>query len=292
MKEDNNIIYMHDLITGINNDYCEERFINDNNSSNLILNPYKGDNIVTHKNGNSLINVDDNLIITKYLPSYNDIDYSDYLVKVYYDINEDEIYETKLQTILNIEDDISKYLALPTFKGQLLSLKKDKIFGRNCSLANDYIKVFKLLEEGNLTSKDLVGLDYTLHDIYNMYDEIYRTHESEYFGGHVIELYPIIKTLVARTNHICCFSGAIIPKGKEYISYKLFIEDLTSNCLYCSKSISVEVGYEHNLPTTISELDSFLYKSSRAYELNLDDYYEFNSNVGYNDLGISLIKKR
>ena len=77
-----NIIYMHDLLTGINNELVEERFVNGLDSSKLVINPFKGQtSLVRHKNGNGLVNVDHNLAITP--ENINcDEDYSEYLVPI------------------------------------------------------------------------------------------------------------------------------------------------------------------------------------------------------------------
>lgn len=288
-----NIIYMHDLLTGINNELIEERFINGLNSSKMVTNPFKGQtSLVRHKNGNGLVNVDDNLIVTSSDVSSNE-SYSEYLKPILLFIDGDDIYNSSLQTILNSEDEITKEENIKIFKAQVLSLANDSLFKRVRPDIKGYIKLFELYEQNKLTGDILRNYDDTLQSLCEEFNNISLMYESDYcFPGHIVMLYPNIRVRRALKEHLCSFSGAKIYKGEEYISYKLFIEDLTEHALYTlAGPIAAEIGYEEYFPKNIKELDDFIYKISHAYELNLDDYYNFATNIKSDNLGIKLIKK-
>ena len=285
---------MHDLLTGINNELVEERFVNGLDSSKLVINPFKGQtSLVRHKNGNGLVNVDHNLAITP--ENINcDEDYSEYLVPILLFIDGDDIYNSSLQTILNSEDEIMKEENIKIFKTQVLDLASNNLFKRIRPDIIDYRNLFNLYDQNKLTGELLIKYNDTLQSLYEEFNNISLMYESDYcFPGHIVILYPNIRVRKALKEHLCSFSGAKIYKGEEYISYQLFIEDLTEHALYTlARPIAAEIGYEEYFPKSIKELDDFIYKIQHAYELNLDDYYNFATNIRSDNLGIKLIKKK
>lgn len=290
--DNKNLIYMHELLTGINNDLIEERYLKGIDSSRLVFNPFKGNTLlIKHRNGNGLVNVDNNLIITSDVVSSNN-DYSEYLKPILLFI--DDIYNYSLQTILNSEDDLTKEDNVQIFKEQVLDLVNDRLFKRLGPDLTGFRHIFDLYEQGKLTGDMLINYDITLQQLYEEVNEIYAMYESNYlFPGHHVIVYPNISVRSALKEHICSFSGAKIHKGSEYISYQLFIEDLTDNSIYTlAKALPLEIGYEEYLPTNIQQLDDFVYKLQHSYDLDLDDYYNFVTNIKCDNLGITLIKKR
>lgn len=286
------LVYMHELLTGVNNELIEERYINGVDSSRLIFNPFRGHiSLIKHKNGNGLVNVDDNLIITPSNVSSCE-DYSYYLKPILLFI--DDIYDCNFQTILNSEDDLTRDDNIEIFKEQVLSLAKDRLFKRLGPDISSFKKIFELYEKKQLTGDMLENYDITLRKLYEIFNDIYLKYESTYlFPEHIILVYPNIKVKKALKEHLCSFSGARIYKGEEYISYQLFIEDLTDNSVYTlNKAISTEIGYEDYLPKDIQQLDDFVYKLNHSYELDLDDYYNFATNIKADNLGIKLIKRK
>lgn len=305
------ILYMHHLITGIENEQCEEGFISDNPSSKLISNPYQGRlDLVKHKDNNGLVNLDSNLIITEELMEYekvdnlgfvelisdnyeDDDDYSKYLVPIYPTIDEEGLYYCDLQTILNIEDSIKRLEGLELFRKSIIELNNNRLFKRNYPEIKEYVKLLKLYEEGNLTGDKLIEYQDSVMSLYEQLDSMISEHQSTYyFEGHLLMIYPILKVKKASKPHLCCFSGARIGKGQEYIYYKLFIEDLTDSKIYTTKPISAEIGYEEYLPTTVLGLDDFLYRLSHSYEMDFEDYYNISTNIRSDNLGLTLLKRK
>lgn len=71
--------------------------MNENDSSKLVLNPFKGyTSLIKHKNDNGLVNVDDNLIITSDDVSSDD-DYSEYLNPILISIDEYYNFATNIK---------------------------------------------------------------------------------------------------------------------------------------------------------------------------------------------------
>ncbi len=288
------LIYMHELLTGINDELVEERYLNGGDSSKMVSKPFRGQtSLVKHKNGNGLVNVDNNLIITSSKVS-SDEDYADYLEPILLFIDEDDIYNCSLKTILNSEDELTKEDNILIFKEHILSLANDPVFKRFGPDITVYKKIFDLYEQNKLTGDLLKTCDATISELYEALNNIYTMSQSSYcFPGHVVIVHPNIRVKKSLKEHICSFSGAKIRKGSEYLSYQLFIEDLTDNCIYTlAKAIPAEIGYEDYFPQNIHQLDDFIYKVKHSYELGLEDYYNFATNTKCDDLGITLIKKR
>lgn len=292
--KDDKVIFLHNLISGINNNLIEEKFILGNNSKKLISNPFKDMDLVTHRNNNGLINTDENLIITDNLVIVeNDIDYSRYLVGTFFSLYDEEIYDVSLHTIVNLDDELMKNKALSEFKKYLEMLNEDKIIKRVFKELKQYLTIIKLYEEGKLTGDDLKDCPFSIKALADVCYDISEEHKSNYyFNGHVIKVYPSIKYVKAAKRHICSFSGSVIHKGQEHVTYKLFIEDLTDDTCYISDTIRMEIGYEEYLPTTALQLDDFLYKLSKSYERDFDNYYNFLCNTKSDNLGLKILYKR
>lgn len=293
IKHGDKLLYMHDLITGIFNSKCPEKFLNSNGTDKLIINPYIGrTDLVRHKNNNGLVNTDDNLIISLNNSFKNDTDYSDYLVPLELQ-KDDDIYKVTLKTILNLEDKNLMKKGLEEYKSYILKLSKNKLFKRINSYINNYINILDLYDKQLLCGDDLDFDIYSIEDLCCNYTNTMYRHESHYyFDGHIIMLYPSIKILKANKNHLCCFSGSVINKDSYYVNYHLLIEDFTEQCLYSSKVLNSQIKYKSFFPTTVADLDEFMYKIINCYKLGLQEFYYFSSNIENDNLGLKLIRKK
>ena len=294
--KNNRVIYMHDIITGINNKKVEEKFIEFcSKSDKMVDNPYIGHSeLIEHKNFNGLVNLDENLYVNDSLISeYNEESYSEYLETIYDKISIDDIYDYSLSEILNSNDNVTKSYALEIFKKNILSLYHDKLFKRLYSEIKDYKKALDAIENKTLKGEMLLNCFSTLSDLGYEYEQIYSEHISNYFfDGHSIMIYPIVKNLKACKEHKCSFTKNKIRKGNYYSSYKLFIEDMTDGSIYVTDTFYIGEDSTINFPTTVNELDEFLYKLSICYECDLDDYYNIACNIQSDTLGIKLLKRK
>ena len=290
------IIYLNKLIIGIHNEYIEEKFIEfESTSDRLIPNIHKGKTyLLEYKNFDSLVNTDENLCINDFLiTEYNDKDYGKYLEDILYTIDEESMYDYDIQTILNIEDNCTKNYILNEFKKMVYSFFEDKLFKRIYPDIKHYKNIFDLYENDQLKGEDLLGYSASINLLSEEYQQIYDEHYSTYyFEGHLLIIYPSVKVLKANKIHLCSFTGARIYKGSYYNRYKLFIEDMTDGALYVTDDFMSEIGADVIFPTTVRELDDFLYKLSICYENDLDEYYEIACNMKSDTLGIKLVKRK
>jgi len=95
------------------------------------------------------------------------------------------------------------------------------------------------------------------------------------FPGDIVMFYPNIKEQKARKIITCDFSAGIIYPGSIYVNYRPLIANISTGERYVlSRTIKVEMGYHHELPTTIQEFESLDNK------LRID-YYQDSSGIEY-----------
>lgn len=285
IKQDNCFLYMHDIITGKNNWQCEERFIKGNNSSLIVLNPYFNRDSYINRPiiNNGLCNLDDNLIITS-----DKVDNEIYPLN----FNNEEIYQNSYLELLmsNVSDKDQKILE---FKNYLEQILRNPLIRRTHYL-DEYNELLKMINSQNLNAYLLERCSKSIMELEEKFCEINHNFESTYlFPGHIVLMWSSIKELKALKMHICNFSGALIYPGSYYLSYRLFLENLTTKTAYClRKPIELEAGYESILPETLAQLDSFAYNLEHAYELGLDEYYTLATNLKTDTVPLIKINKK
>ena len=94
-----------------------------------------------------------------------------------------------------------------------------------------------------------------------IYSEIHKQEEFcrsiDFFCGDLVLLYGGRKEHKSKQILTCDFSGALIYPQNRYISYRPILENISKNELYVlNRTIKVECGYEHNLPSNIHELET------------------------------------
>lgn len=157
-----------------------------------------------------------------------------------------------------------------------LSLKKEFLI-----LYNEEIKKLEQDPTGNL----FIDPDKSIEEIYFDIEQYTESLRSEYlFNNDIVKFYPSIKEVVANRDTTCHFSGGIIRKGSLYCNYRPFLQNMDTGQKYVlKKTIKVETGYRHFLPTTLKKFEEFIYNLDNAYSLNKDselDYYSINCNLG------------
>ena len=233
-------------------------------------------------NSNTLINIDDN--------SNQEYDY--YYPSFITSLDKNTIETSKLIDILNSDDKDNIKNALNYFKSFLLDCKKDRI-GKKVIDIDAYLHALDLYDNNNLTCRDLKGLNYSIENICEDWTMLELEHKSQYIlENDIIFVYPIIKELVAAKNYICEFGGIPIYKGETYYRCKLFIEDYTNHSVYSSKDLTISEDYIDYFPTTVSELNDFLYKIDSSYDCNNEEYYNIAVNIKNSHFGLKLIKKK
>ena len=96
------------------------------------------------------------------------------------------------------------------------------------------------------------------------------------FPGEIVKVYPGIKNPKARKMITCDFSGARIYPGSFYVSYRPMIKNIQNGATYVlSRTIRVESGYEWDLPTTISSLDTLEMKIENADNFGNEDGIDY-----------------
>ena len=110
---------------------------------------------------------------------------------------------------------------------------------------------------------------------YQILEEEQQYTSSSLFPGDFIMFYPNIRERKARKITTCDFSAGIIYPGSIYINYRPLIKNLTTGENYVlQRTIKVEMGYQHELPTDI--------QSFEALEQRLQiDGYEDHSGIEY-----------
>ena len=111
------------------------------------------------------------------------------------------------------------------------------------------------------------------------------------FPGDLVLVYPGIKEQKSKDFKTCDFSGAIIHPGSLYISYRPLLDNITKKeSFILARTIHVEAGYIHDLPTRIGELEE-LEQNMKSEELNQDiDFNHFNNQMG-GQLSLKKLKK-
>lgn len=113
---------------------------------------------------------------------------------------------------------------------------------------------------------------------YKVQEEEQKYTSSEFFPGDIVLMYPNIKEQRARNYITCDFSAGIIYPGSLYINYRPLIKNLTTGENYVlQRTIKVEQGYQYDLPTTITELESL------ALRLQIEEYQD-SSGIEYSHL--------
>lgn len=105
---------------------------------------------------------------------------------------------------------------------------------------------------------------------------------SDYvFSGEKVNYYPNIKRVISHIDYTCPVSGVKCIKGVETIIFKpfFFLPDRKASYVL-EKAIRAHYYYEDFFPRSIKEYDDFVYKVEHAYELGLEDYYNFSCNLG------------
>lgn len=98
--------------------------------------------------------------------------------------------------------------------------------------------------------------------------------------GSSILVFPGIKEVIAQKEYTCDFSGAIISIGSLYVNYRPMLKNIENGDAYILKrTMRLETGYEHCLPTNIVELEEFNDK------INNYQYYE-DEDIQYDHLYI------
>lgn len=149
----------------------------------------------------------------------------------------------------------------------------------------EYYDILESLKTSRI-SKDIVesyegeSIDY----IWRRIMEKEQAYESNIiFPGDLVIFYPNIKEQRTRSFITCDFSGGIIYPGSLYINYRPLLDNISQNVSYVLKrTIKVEAGYYHDLPTSISEFESLQQKMQ--LELDHDEtgiqYSHFNQRMG------------
>lgn len=139
-------------------------------------------------------------------------------------------------------------------------------------------------------------------EIYSKYKSLYVMLEenenlenskySEYvFPGEKVNFYPNLSIVKTNNTFTCPVSSEIIYKNSECIKYRPFIYLPNKKEVYVlNKTIKASTYYEYFFPINIKSFDDFVYKVNNSYDLNLDEYYNFNSNYG--DITLRRLKRR
>ena len=173
----------------------------------------------------------------------------------------DDVYLLSLNEINRISD--------KSLKKQLLTLYNEEIK----KITNDPI--------GRL----FISEDKSIEQIYFEIERYTYSLRSEYlFYNDIVRFYPFIKETVASKNITCHFCGSVISKGSLYLSYRPFLQNMSTGKKYVlQKTIKTEIGYREYLPTTLKEFEQFIYNLDNAYIQDRNtclDYYSINSNLG------------
>lgn len=105
---------------------------------------------------------------------------------------------------------------------------------------------------------------------------------SEYvFPREKVNFYPNLSIVKTKTDFICPVSFSKVFSGSECVKYKPFIYlPYKKETYVISKAIKASTYYEDFFPTDIKTFDDFVYKINNSYDLDLKEYYNFNSIYG------------
>lgn len=140
-----------------------------------------------------------------------------------------------------------------------------------------YYQKIETLKSNKLT-KDIVESLFG-DSLASIWQEIYEE-EQQYtslimFPGDIVMFYPNIKEQRARTFITCDFSAGIIYPGSIYANYRPLIKNIsTGENFVLKRTIKVEMGYQHKLPTSIQEFESL------DNNLRIDNYQD-SSGIEY-----------
>lgn len=110
---------------------------------------------------------------------------------------------------------------------------------------------------------------------YQILEEEQQYTSSLLFPGDFIMFYPNIKERKAKKQITCDFSAGIIYPGSLYVNYRPLIKNLiTKESYVLQRTIKVEIGYQHELPTDIQSFEAL------EHRLQIDGY-EDNSGIEY-----------
>ena len=114
------------------------------------------------------------------------------------------------------------------------------------------------------------------------------------FPGDVVMFYPNIKEQKARSFITCDFSAGIIYPGSMYVNYRPLIANISSGERYVlSRTIKVEMGYQHELPRTIQEFEALDNRLKiESYSDNSGIEYSHFSQVMGGQLLLKKLKRR
>lgn len=128
-------------------------------------------------------------------------------------------------------------------------------------------------------------------------EEILRKEEEiksySLFPGNLVEFYPNKKELHTKKIITCDFSGAPIMPGSLYINYRPLIANITTNEVYVlSRTIKVECGYAHSLPSDIQEFEELERKMQLEQDFNDEIKYSHLNQVTGGSLKLQKLKRR
>ncbi len=290
-----NIIYMHDLITGIGNKQCEEHFIEKNGSNCLITNPYYGKKAVVFRGiDDGLCNLDGNLMIEQKPEVTEQLtnDYEFYHTAFLKEITDDQLIRSDFLTLLN-SDVKQRTSVLADFFTNVKQIVESPI-SRVLPNYEDYQILFEMLQNNHFDGQRLGSFNPSLGEL----DDIERYLEFNYRSNyllpdHLLIITPILKTLKANKVYTCMFSGTAILPGEQYIYYQVFIQDLTDNMVYVLREPwRAMVGYEYDLPNDLPSLEQFHIMLKNAYISGNDDFYNIQSNLSSDGVVLTKLKRR
>lgn len=139
-----------------------------------------------------------------------------------------------------------------------MTLEEITLLGDEEAEANYYYLLAEL--QTSRISKKIVE-DYEGDSIASIWERIMEAEHnltSEIlFPGDLVVLYPSTKEQKAKDYITCDFSGGIIYPGSLYVNYRPLLENITTGETYVlQRTIKVETGYQHDLPTTIGAFET------------------------------------
>ena len=175
----------------------------------------------------------------------------------------------------------------------LESLRNYKKYNRLLTIDNTYVSYLnglnQILNELELDTRIYINL----HNVVESISKILLNNTSyDFFSGDVIAFYPSIKELRASNFVTCCMSGSIIKPGSYYCYYRPILENLDTNVVYAlQNTIKCETSYYDYLPQNIIQFEDFNRKLSDFYCNNEIDFYNINTLLGVDSLGLKNLKK-
>lgn len=165
---------------------------------------------------------------------------------------DERIYEMTYNGILQMPEE-ERQLYLPQFE-KMLSQVHDSIYSPNRTL-------IEMLMWSNLVEDE---------------------NTSNYiFSGERLIYYPNIKFRTVFKPFLCPVSSQTVSRGEEGLVWDpLFWLPDKKSVYVLSKAIRAHYCYADFFPSDVTSLDDFWFRVNNAYELGLDDYYNFSCNVG------------